>query len=323
VVAIFETFARTTSVFATLRELERRGIRLKSWTTQRGRTNAGRPFRDLSLRTLLTNPLYVGQIRAGEEIVDAEHEGIVPRVLFDEVQALLARPRATPPSRRLWSALLTGVLRCGACGAGMTPSYCTKGGRRYGYYTCQRIKDGGAAACPGSRVAQAAVEAAVLDRLRLIGTDPAVLEATVAAAHAEVDRQRAERQADAQRAGTEAARLAAEINDVVARGGDGPEVRRRLNSLREAHDAATRRVTDAKDALITLRARVIDPDDVRRAIESFGPVWDELFPEERIRLTRLVVERVTVTGSTGGIGIALHPDGVAELARLEASHLSS
>ncbi len=307
VVAIFETFARTTSIFATLQDLERRGIRLKSWTTQRGRRNEGRAFRDPSLRTLLTNPLYVGQMYAGDEVVPADHEGIVAQPLFDEVQALLVGQTAARATRQPWSALLTGLLTCGACGAGMTPSYCVKGGVRYGYYTCQRIKEAGATACPGSRVAQGAVEAAVIEHLRALGKNPALLAETVAAAHVEVDAQRVELAADAQRAGTEAARLATDINDLVARGTDGPELRRRLESLRDAHDAATRRNTEAKDALAALKAQDIDATDVRRAIESFGPVWDELFPEERARLIRLVVQRVTVTGATGETAVELHP----------------
>jgi site-specific DNA recombinase len=306
-VAIFETYARTTSIVATLAELERRGIRLKAWTTQRDKHRGGAAFRDNSLRVLLANPLHVGQIRAGDEIVDAEHEAIVPRALWDEVQALLAGGRRRHAPRHPWSALLTGIIECAVCGSAMVPSYCAKGGRRYGYYTCRKLKDHGASACPGSRVAQGTVEAAVLERLREIGRDPAILEATVSAARAEADRQRAERQADAQRAGTEATRLAAEIDDVVARGGDGPEVRRRLNILRDAHDAATGRATNAKEALTALRTQTIEPDDVRGAIESFGPAWDELFPKERSRLVRLVVGRVSADGRTGAVEITLQP----------------
>ncbi|HEX5011116.1 MAG TPA: recombinase family protein [Planctomycetota bacterium] len=299
--AVFGTYARTTSIVATLAELERRGIRLKSWTTQRGRRNEGRRFRDHSLRTLLANPLYVGRLYAGDEVVDAQHEAIVPRELWDEVQALLALGQREQAPRRAWGALLTGVIHCAVCGSAMVPSYCKKGDTRYGYYVCQSIKARGAAGCPGSRISQATVEAEVVERIRAMAREPALLDESVRAARAEVEARRRELAADAQRAGTEAARLQGQIDDLVARGADVPEVRRRLDALREAHDAATERATAAKDEAAGLRAP-LDEGELCRAIESFA-AWNALFPDERARLVRLVVARVVADGRTGDITI--------------------
>ncbi|HEX5010786.1 MAG TPA: recombinase family protein [Planctomycetota bacterium] len=300
--AIFESYARTTSIVATLAELERRGIRLKSWTTQRGRRNEGRAFRDHSLHTLLANPLYVGRLYAGQDVVDAEHEAIVPRELWDEVQALLALGQREQAPRRAWGALLTGIIHCAVCGSGMVPSYCKKGDTRYGYYVCQSIKARGADGCPGSRVAQGVVEAAVVERIRAMARDPALLDEAVRQARAEVEARRAALATDAQRAGMEAARLAGEIADLIAHGADVPELRQRLDGLRQAHDAATQRATAAKDEAAVLRAP-LDEGELRRAIESFGPAWDALFPGERSRLVRLVVERVSVDGRTGFVQV--------------------
>lgn len=311
VVSIFEIFARTTSIVATLRELEARGIRLKSWTTQRGRKNEGRVFRDHSLRVLLRNPLYVSKMYAGEEIVAAEHPRIVEQDLFDEVQALLAGGRRQQEPRQPWSAILTGLIHCAVCGSGMTPSYCTKGNKRYGFYVCQRIKDHGAAACPGSRISQATVETAVVERIKALAHDPALLAEAVRAAHTEVEARRREQTAHAQRAGTEVARLEAAINGLV--GADGPEALRRLNELSDARDAAAQRATEAKDAAARLRGSV-DEAALRRAIESFTPAWDALFPAERARLLRLLIDRATIDGRTDRLDITLLPGGVAELA---------
>jgi site-specific DNA recombinase len=319
VVAIFESFARTTSLVATLRELEARGIRLKSWTTKRGKRNEGAAFRDHSLRTLLANPLYVGRIHAGDVVVDGEHEAIVPRQLFDEVQALLASGRRQQAPRQAWGALLTGLIHCAVCGSAMVPSYCSKGGTRYGYYTCQRIKESGATACPGSRVAQGAVEAAVVERIMAIGRDPALVAEAVQAARAEVDAQAAALAQDVQRSRTEAHRLAAERDALVAHGADVPELRQRLEELRHAHEAATQRATEAKDELAALKARVLDEAALRRAIERVAPCWDALFPGERASLIRLLVERVRVDARTGEVDIAFHPGGVRELARGDAT----
>ena len=46
-----------------LREIERRGWRLKSFTTEKGRKAGNAAFTRTTLRNLLTNPLYTGQVR--------------------------------------------------------------------------------------------------------------------------------------------------------------------------------------------------------------------------------------------------------------------
>lgn len=320
VVAIFETFARTRSLVCTLRELERRGIRNKSWTGKRGQRVEGRPFHKNSLTKLLTNVVMIGQVRAADEIVKGEHESIVPRDLWDAVQAIFAEGAADPgrPERQPWSALLTGLLRCGACGAAMVPTYSVKGTRRYGYYQCQTTKAKGATACPGSRVAQGPIEAAVVERLSAVGQHPTLTTEAVAAAHAEVAARRAELALDARRHGMEVQRQRAERDTLVAalarQDGDVPELHQRLAKVREALQAAQERARAVRDELAALKAGEVSEDDLRRAISSFTPVWAELFPAERSRLVRLLVERVALDARTGDLAITFHATGIADLA---------
>ena len=48
--------------------------------------------------------------------------------------------------------------------------------------------------------------------------------------------------------------------------------------------------------------------EVREALLSFDPLWDELFPAEQARIVQLLVERVQVTPD--GIDISLRTDGL-------------
>jgi site-specific DNA recombinase len=320
VIALFETFARTRSLVGTLHELERRGIRNKSWTGKRGQRVKGAAFTKNSLTHLLGNVLYRGQIRAGDEVVQADHEAIVPEAVWDAVQAIFAEGKIAPgrPERQSWSALLTGLLKCGACGSSMVPTYSVKGARRYGYYQCQRTKSQGAAACHGSRAAQDVVEAAVVERLMAIGRDPSLVAEAVQAAHAEVATRRAELAQDARRLGTAVHSMKAERDELVAatarEASDGPELRSKLDAVRDALREAQDRAAAVRDDLAALKASDLDEDALRRAIESFTPVWDALFPAERARLIRLLVERLTFDARTGEMAIAFHASGIAELA---------
>ena len=320
VVFAFEEFARTRSLVGSLRELERRGIKNKSWTGKRGQRVQGTPFHKNSLTRLLTCPLYVGRMAAGDEEVKGEHAGIVPRELWDRVQTIFEEGVVEPgrPERRPWSALLTGLLRCAACGSAMVPTYSVKGSRRYGYYQYQRTKAQGAAACPGSRVPQAPIEAAVVEHIMAVGRDPTLVADAVKAAHAEVAARRTELAQDARRFGLEVQQQKvgrdALVEAITRQDGDVPELRQRLAVIREALQAAQVRAKAVREELAGLKASVVSDDDLRRAIESFAPVWAELFPAERARLIGLLVERVTLDARTGELAITLHADGIAELA---------
>jgi DNA invertase Pin-like site-specific DNA recombinase len=57
--------------------------------------------------------------------------------------------------------------------------------------------------------------------------------------------------------------------------------------------------------------------DVRSALESLDPIWDELFPAEQARIVRLLVERVDV--GVDGIELRLRADGIVQFAEKSAS----
>ncbi len=187
---IFAVYLERGSLLETARELRRRAVRTKVFKSRSGRESSGLPFTKTSLQTLLTNPLYAGLMRAGPTLADGAHQAIVERATWDAVQELLQSNRrcGTGPRRR-WDAFLDGLLRCGACGQAMSHSYATRAGRTHRYYVCQTQQKLGAEACPGSRVAAAAVEEHVFGQVEQAAADHRLLDAVVAA---ELERHRAQ-----------------------------------------------------------------------------------------------------------------------------------
>ena len=59
------------------------------------------------------------------------------------------------------------------------------------------------------------------------------------------------------------------------------------------------------------RASKLTERQVRDALHSFEPLWNELFPAEQARIVRLLVDRVDV--APDGIQIRLRTDGLATL----------
>src|SRR5271163_212208 len=116
-------------------EADRLGLRTKRSTTAKGTERGGKPFSRGHLYTLLSNPIYTGQIAHKGQL----HPGQQPALIDDEswsaVRDQLAantsdhrrRAKAAEPS------LLAGLL-VDAQGERLTPSHAVKKGRRYRYY---------------------------------------------------------------------------------------------------------------------------------------------------------------------------------------------
>lgn len=85
--------------------LEREGFASKT-----GRSRIPIP----SIRYVLSNPLYAGLVRTSDgELLDGQHEAIVPRELWDRVQAIGRRTNAVAHHR---ASLLSGLIVCAGCG---------------------------------------------------------------------------------------------------------------------------------------------------------------------------------------------------------------
>jgi site-specific DNA recombinase len=71
---------------------------------------------------------------------------------------------------------------------------------------------------------------------------------------------------------------------------------------------------EVRAKLVALQNDEIDEDAVATALGRFDPVWDELFPRERARVLRLLIEAVIYDGQEGTIQIRFRPNGLKTLA---------
>ncbi len=108
--------------------------------------SGGRSFTKDSVRGVLVNRFYVGELPNGENgWIDGKHEPLVPLDTFEHVQQIRARNRSQPHTvkrtARVYS--LSGVLRCTECQGPMWIHQSTKGRARI--YCRDRLKKGACA----------------------------------------------------------------------------------------------------------------------------------------------------------------------------------
>jgi len=125
------------------------------------------------LHSLLTQRLYVGQIKHKTEIYAGQHDAIVDEHIFEQVQTQL-RANSNNRGNRLPSksgGLLKGLLRCPDCNVAMVHNVTRKKSLVYRYYTCIRAIKRGRASCKHPSLPAAEIESAVIQQIRCIAGD--------------------------------------------------------------------------------------------------------------------------------------------------------
>jgi site-specific DNA recombinase len=140
---IFRCYLELGSVRLLVEDLNRRGIRSKVRVARNRKQSGGNLFFRGALYELLSNPIYIGEIRHKGLRHLGLHEPIVDRELWDSTQLMLRShaARRAPRVRKSAASPLTGKL-FDASGQSLTPSHAVKGERRYRYYVSRNRING-------------------------------------------------------------------------------------------------------------------------------------------------------------------------------------
>jgi DNA invertase Pin-like site-specific DNA recombinase len=161
-------------------DLDRRGVVSKRRISKTGIASGGHSFSRGALYALLSNPIYVGEIRHKNLRHPGQHQAIVDRAVWERTQQQLQehRVRAKSHDASFEKSPLTGRL-VDENGAGLTPSHARKGERKYRYYISRNFPAQGLAPSRlGWRLPARELEDRVAAAIgEMLGDESAVLEA--------------------------------------------------------------------------------------------------------------------------------------------------
>ena len=164
------------------------------------KTKKGNNFSVGSIRDILTNPVYIGEIRYNVRQnwsekrrrninpnpirVKGKHEAIIDRELWDKVQLILESKKGKPSRIYDGEYPLTGILRCPKCGAGMVISRTTNtladGTRkRIAYYCCGNWKNKGTSVCNSNTIRVDKANEYVFKKIEELVSNEAMIKAVV------------------------------------------------------------------------------------------------------------------------------------------------
>lgn len=136
---IFRRYLELGAVRLLAADLDQRGITSKRRELAGGRTSGGGRFGVGALSHFLKNRFYIGEIAYRGEVYVGEHEPILEREVFAQVQAKLGANNVEYKIKKRGAiALLAGRIFDDR-GNRMTPSHTTKKGVRYRYYVSNAV----------------------------------------------------------------------------------------------------------------------------------------------------------------------------------------
>src|SRR4051794_4456399 len=174
---IFAGYRELGSVRLLKEDLDRQGARSKQRMYRDGTGVGGQPFSRGALYALLSNPIYVGEIAHKGARYPGQHEAILDRATWDEVQEQLC---STAPARhgRSGSPLIGKLFD--EAGHRLTPSHARKKGRKYRYYISRPLVTGTAEQAPGAwRLPATQMEMLLANEAAMALADPSAVAAAL------------------------------------------------------------------------------------------------------------------------------------------------
>jgi site-specific DNA recombinase len=167
----------------------------------------------------------------------------------------------------------------------------------------------------------------VVERIKGVGRDPTLINATVA--EAQRLGQSTLKELESERSGLERelSRWQKEVRELLGQvtpNTIGSLSSNRLAELQERIRTSERRATEIREQAIALGRQLVDKREVTQAMSIFDPVWESLTPREQVRVVQLLVERVDYDATDGTVTISFYPAGIRTLAdELTSEHLEA
>jgi len=171
---IYNRYASLKNVRKLKAELDRDGYVSKHRTTKTGKKSGGKPFERGALYAILKNQTYLGLTTHKGEVFDGEHEPIIDKSEFEQVQTILAanRQRDKHKLNAKDPSLLSGKIITDA-GITLTPTHAQTHGRRYRYYVeCRKPDQQAAIQTRPVRLPASEIERSVCSELATYLMDP-------------------------------------------------------------------------------------------------------------------------------------------------------
>ncbi|MUG71785.1 MULTISPECIES: recombinase family protein [Paenibacillus] len=282
-------------------------------------TKTGKLFSIFSIKTILTNPTYIGQNRwsyhqdwntrrrkgKNEEpiIVEGQHEAVINIELWEKVQAVQLASKNSVSTNKNFNGefLLSGLLRCPKCGSGTVMSKSKKydGSGYHLYYMCQAYHSKGKVACDTNLIPKERIEEQVILTVKALLHSDSIIDEVLEKLEHDVKQDTIEIKQTLNFAEKELSQneaLQKKLDADYFAGSIAVQQYNRLSEhLRVRIEELNNRVDEFQRMLDAEYAKIqIDRDTVNKALINFNSLFDSATNEQKKALIRALVKRIDV-----------------------------
>ena len=303
VLLIFHTYVKEQSFRSTAQVINKKGYRTKSYVSRRDKVHSGRKFNNTHIMRILQNEFYIGKIAYNGEVYEGQHEPIIPRKLWNKVQAIIKNNRVTGSRSRkqnLHTFLLQGLVKCGWCKSHMTPSYALNHPKKpYFYYHCTCKIHRGNEECEMKPVPAQALEKVVAGRLIQLSDDQKRVQELIAEAttnNSELMKSLTQAQKNYRRNLIDIEKkLDALVESIAGRRVGIKTISQKIIDLEEQKSQIEQEMMDNESTLAELKQKAVSVAQLEQKLTTFEELFDEATPEERKDLLRLHINHLIYT----------------------------
>lgn len=292
-------------------------------------TKRNKPFSVASVRGILTNVNYIGQIRYtahqkfngassdnSKQVVQGSHEPIINTELWREVQELLSNRSRTPTKAITRIYPLTGLLKCPLCGSGMVPArnraICKSGRINHmnHYYICGNYSNKGSTACKANHIPAPPVESETLYRFQQMLSKKSLLNHIVTRVN-RLNREACEsllKQLAAIK--TELGKLEKQQQRCFELFEEGYmeylELVEKINTLKSNITALSSNKLQLESKLSEFEARTVSLKEIHQAIKALFQSFQTVDSDKRNALLRGFIESIHIPTNRDVTGIKIH-----------------
>lgn len=320
---IFELYASGKGYKAIVTQINKEGHKTKK----------GNPFAVGQIKTILSNPVYIGKVRFDVRkgwnekhkyninpdpiIVDGIHEAIIDDETWNKVQKMMSQ-RAGKPSRIYDGEYpLTGILRCPVCGAGMVISRSVnrlKNGEKrvLTYYTCGAWKNKGITACQSNSIRVEKANTVVFRELERLFSDERILQSVLKRVNEMNNKQRGQAEAKLEKCEKEIKEYQSKRERIYTAFEEGilsnEEFMERKEKLNQEYEKLITEKNEVVRAIETEHKKEIPYEVVRDILQNFGKVLNNPKIDRCMKkqLLHLIISEITLDKRREVESIKLH-----------------
>ncbi|MED3602910.1 recombinase family protein [Bacillus subtilis] len=284
------------------------------------RSKKGGLFAINTIKTILTNPIYIGFIRYNVRrdwnakrrnninpdpvLVKGKHEPIISQEIWEKAQTLLKNRSNRPNRVHSGEFPLTGLMKCPACGAGMVLGRTTNrnkdGSKRVlEYYVCGAWKNKGTSACNSNGVRTEYADEYVINRIATLANSEKLIRDVVAKINAGMNKKAAPLQKEYESLKKTLNSVQIKRERVFGLYEDGlidkSELSKRLEKLNEEKQLLEDRIAPLEMELGEGIQKEITFDMVSEVMKNFVASYKtSITTEQKKQLLSLLIKQITI-----------------------------